>query len=53
MMEHSGVDRDKFLGWLGVSSTEEIPADRYAPAADALRKRIAKNEAHAAGDANG
>lgn len=48
MIDHSGVDRDKFLGWLGVSSTTEIPADRYESATNALLNRIAKNEANAA-----
>jgi hypothetical protein len=48
MINRAGVDRDKFLGWLGVSSAEEIQADRYASAAVALRRRIDQNETHAA-----
>lgn len=53
LIAQSGVDRDKFLGWLGISSEAEIPESRYDSAIVALRKRIAKNEASAAGDANG
>lgn len=43
----SGVDREKFLAWLGVANPSEIPAARYQAAMSALQKRIAKNEAAA------
>lgn len=46
-MLHSGVDRGKFLAWLGVSSPAEIPSAKYRSAMSALQKRIAKNEAAA------
>ena len=43
----SGVDREKFLAWLGVANPAEIPAARYKAAMSALQKRIEKNEAAA------
>ena len=43
----SGVEREKFLAWLGVADPSEIPAARYQAAVNALQKRIAKNEAAA------
>lgn len=43
----SGVDREKFLAWLGVADPSKIPAARYKAAINALQKRIAKNEAAA------
>ena len=46
-MLHSGVDRGKFLAWLGVADPSKIPAARYKAAINALQKRIAKNEAAA------
>lgn len=51
MMLHSGVDREKFLAWLGVANPAEIPASRYEAAVRTLQARIEKNEAAAhAGD---
>lgn len=43
----SGVDREKFLAWLGVSNPAEIPAARYEAAVRTLQARIDKNEAAA------
>lgn len=51
MMLHSGVDREKFLAWIGVANPAEIPAARYDAAVKTLQARIDKNEAAAhAGD---
>lgn len=47
MMLHSGVDREKFLAWLGVANPAEIPAARYDAAVKTLQARIDKNEAEA------
>ena len=44
-IEYSGVDRDKFLAWLGVADVAGIPADRYNAAIGALKARIEKNAA--------
>lgn len=44
-IEHSGVDREKFMGWLGVTEAADIPADRYNAAIGALKARIEKNAA--------
>lgn len=50
-IEYSGVDREKFLTWLGVANPAEIPAARYDAAVRTLQARIEKNEAAAhAGD---
>lgn len=43
----SGVDREKFLAWLGVANPAEIPSAKYRSAMSALQKRIAKNDAAA------
>lgn len=51
-IEYSGVDRDKFKTWLGVTDVTDIPADRYNAAIGALKARIEKNAASENGGAS-
>lgn len=45
LVAESGVDREKFMAWLGVADVLEIGADRYNAAIGALKARIEKNAA--------
>ena len=42
LVEESGVDKSKFLGWLDVQRIDQIPASRFAVVCAELKKRIKK-----------